>query len=229
MAETETPRTVLIVADRSEKGQALREALEGEGKAALVASGPAEGWRLAQSARPSLLILDFDLPDDKSLSLCSKVRAHPALGPTPIIVLVDKTRPGEKEKGFAAKADVCLARPLQSRELNLWVRALLRRARSGEAEGGVLRADDFSIDPRARTVTVGERVIRDLTRKEFDLLYELVLRRPRVLSKQAIMGSLWKSVLRDNTVEVHVRNLRSKLGDAASRVVTVPKAGYRFQ
>jgi len=221
--------TVLVVADRPEKVPEFQEALAAEGVSVLCAQGAAEGWKLVEKARPSLVVLDFDLSDDKSLSLCSRIRAHPAAGATPILVVVEKGRPGDKEKGFAAKADACLGRPFQAQELKLWVRALLRRARVNEKAGGVLRAEDFVVDPQSRTVTAGERLIRDLTKKEFDLLYELVRCRPRVLSKQFIMSSLWRSVMRDNTVEVHVRNLRGKLGDAASRIVTVPKAGYRFQ
>ena len=108
------------------------------------------------------------------------------------------------------------------------MKALLRRARSDEKEGGVLRAEDFVIDPRARTVKTAGQVVRDLTQKEFSLLYELVKRRPRALSKEYIMRSLWNSVLRDNTVEVHLWNLRKKLGPAGARILTVSKAGYRF-
>jgi two-component system, OmpR family, alkaline phosphatase synthesis response regulator PhoP len=223
------PISVLVIADRPEKTREFQDALAAEGIAVTGVKGAAEGWKLLEKAPPSLVILDFDVPDDKCLSLCARIRAHPAAGGTPILVVVDKTRPGEKEKAFAAKADACLGRPFQPQELKLWVRALLRRAQVSEKAGGVLRAEDFTVDPQSRTVTVGDRVIRDLTKKEFDLLYELVRCRPRVLSKQFIMGSLWRSVLRDNTVEVHVRNLRAKLGDAASRIVTVPKAGYRFQ
>lgn len=199
------------------------------GPGILHAAALKEGWALLEGSRPALLILDWDLADAKASAFCEKMRAHPALKLTLLLVLVDKARPGDKEKGFAAKADACLGRPFDPRELRLWAAALLRRVQRSEQAGGVLRAEDFSMDPQARTVTAGDRVIRDLTDKEFSLLYELVRRRPKVVSKESLMRALGSSVVRDNTVEVHVRNLRLKLGPAAGRVVTVTKAGYRFQ
>jgi len=108
------------------------------------------------------------------------------------------------------------------------VKALLRRMDLTDAEGGVVRVGEFAVDPSSHAVTAGDRSIKNLTKKEFELLYELVRLSPKVLSKDRIMNSLWSTVLRDNTVEVHIRNLRSKLGDDSKRVVTVPGIGYRF-
>lgn len=220
---------VLLVEDDEAVVEVVRVSLpEGE---YLVESAPtaAEGWRLFESSRPDLVILDLGLPDDSGLSLCRKVRAHASRGATPIIVLTGRADIEDKANLFAAGADHYLVKPIPMAELKLWVSALLRRVRYCEEAGGVLRAEGFSIDPQSHTVSLGEALVRNLTRKEFDLLYELVRVRPRPLSKNFILSSLWGEVLRDNTVEVHIRNIRGKLGAGAKRIVTVAGVGYRFE
>lgn len=221
--------TILLVEDDSQGAALIREALSEQGYVFTHAGTCAEGWRYFESLRPALVILDVNLPDGSGLELCRRIRTHPSLGATPVMVLTGKGHLDDKAKGFEAGADHYLVKPLQVEELRLWIGALLRRVQLEEKEGGILRAEDFVVDPQSHTVTAGEQVVRNLTRKEFELLYELVRRKPKVLSKEQILKSLWSTVLRDNTVEVHIRNLRLKLGPAAKRIVTVPGLGYRFE
>lgn len=221
-------QAVLLVEDDPAVSAVVRSGLGPAGYELLHAGNCADGWRIFEAARPSLAVLDVGLPDGSGVELCRRIRSHPDLAPTPVILLTAKGEIEDKVGGFEAGADHYLVKPFQVDELRFWAEALLRRIRFAEEEGGVLRNEDFVVDPAAHTVTAGDRVIRDLTRKEFDLLYELVRRRPRVLSKEFILSALWNSVLRDNTVEVHIRNLRLKLGPAAERVITVPGQGYRF-
>lgn len=220
---------ILIIAEkREEAAEALLRTLAQDGYKAVFAAGWAEGWKQCERLCPAMLMLRLGAAPKRGLAVCSKVRAHPTLSATPVVLLADGSGIEDKERGFAAGADLYLAAPFDEGRLRLWVKALLRRAKSDEKEGGVLRAEDFVIDPKSRTVKTAGAVIRDLTQKEFQLLYELVRRRPRTLSKEFIMRSLWNTVLRDNTVEVHLWNLRKKLGPAGARILTVSKAGYRF-
>ncbi|MBI5595498.1 MAG: response regulator transcription factor [Elusimicrobia bacterium] len=220
---------VLVAADSPEKLRALLAALGAAAEGASSAAGLDEAWRIFKEDPPSVVILDWDLADKRAGAFCTKLRGHPTGRGTALLVFVEAGDPAQTEKGFAAKADACLPRPLEPRRLKLWVDAVSRRARRGEEAGGVLRAEGLVIDPRRRTVACGDFLAGDLTKKEFDLLCALVRRRPGVLSKEFIMGTVWRTVMRDNTVEVHVKNLRAKLGPAAGRIVTVPKAGYRFE
>lgn len=222
------PATVLIVEDESDVTALLRAALSSEGYVLVDASTLADGWKYFETLRPDLVIADVGLPDGTGLTLCKKVRAHAVLSDTPFIILTGKEQLEDKEKGFAAGADHYLTKPLQIKELRLWVASLLRRIKYSDQGHGLLRVHDFLIDPQTHRVQVGEQVVGNLTRREFDLLYELVRQRPKVLSRQYILSAVWNTILRDNTVEVHVRNIRSKLGAAAPRVVTVPGVGYRF-
>lgn len=219
---------ILFVEDERAAQALIREALEGLAQELLGAATVAEGWESFLEHRPALLILDINLPDGSGFELCRRVRAHNTLASTPIILLTGRADIVDKREGFDAGADHYLIKPIQLPELVLWVRALLKRIDFAEREGGVLRAEGCVVDPQRHAVLLGEREVRDLTRKEFELLYELVRRRPRVLTKEQAMQSLWKAVLRDNTIEVHVRNLRRKLGAAGARVLTVGD-GYRFE
>lgn len=222
------PAPILFVSERPREAAApLLEALSAESPA-VFAEGWEEGRRAFEESRPGILVLDLGPNAEKGLALCRAVRRHEALSATPVAVLTAADGLEEKERGFAAGADLVLARTLDPKRLCLWVRSLMRRARAAEEGGGVLRADDFVVDPRSRTVKAGGRAVKDLTPKEFALLYELVRRRPRTLSRESLLRVLSKDVLRDNTLEVHVLNLRRKLGAAGARVVAVPKKGYRF-
>ncbi|MBI2362187.1 MAG: winged helix-turn-helix domain-containing protein [Elusimicrobia bacterium] len=220
---------VLVAADGAGKLEALRGAVSADAREVLAAASLDEAWRLFKDDPPAVVILDWDLADKKAAAFCAKLRGHKTGAAAALLVFVEPGDAAQTERGFAAKADAVLPRPLDPRRLRLWVEAVDRRAKRGEEAGGVLRAEGLVIDPRRRTVACGDFLADDLTQKEFDLLCALVRRRPGVLSKEYIMGTVWRTVMRDNTVEVHVKNLRAKLGPAAARVVTVPKAGYRFE
>ena len=221
--------TVLLVEDDRIQAEIFRDALAQEGYTVVHAVNAQEGWRYFQSLHPALVITDVGLPDELGTQLCERIRAHGAFGTTPVIMLTARGSMEAKEVGFSAGADHYLVKPIQIAELKLWVKALLRRVGKEHADGGLLRAEDFVIDPKSHRVTVGGAVIPNLTVKEFDLLYELVRRRPHVVSKEQLLRSVWHDALRDNTVEVHIKNVRSKLGDAARRIVTVHGLGYRFE
>lgn len=221
--------TILLVEDDLDIADLIHDALSSEGYVFVHAENLERGWENFERLRPVLVILDVGLPDGSGFDLCRRIRAHAALGATPVIMLTAKGELKDKMSGFDAGADHYLVKPIRIAEFLLWVRALLRRVGFADREGGVLRAEDCAADPQAHTVSGGGKVIKNLTRKEFELFYELLRRRPKVVSRESIMKSLWNTVLRDNTIEVHIRNLRRKLGPLAGRIVTVPGVGYKFE
>lgn len=221
--------SIVFVEDEAEVVALVREALAPLDAVLHHAGDLAQGWRLLESQRPDLAILDWALPDGSGLDLCRRLRAHPALYRLPVIVLTGKGRKEEKEEGFDAGADHYLVKPFQIDEIQLWARALLRRTGVPERGQGLLRAEGLALDPEAHAVTAGAEVVRNLTRKEFELLYYLVKNRPRVLTRERILAALWDEAVRDNTVEVNITRLRAKLGAAGRRIVTVAGLGYRFE
>lgn len=223
------PKTILLVEDDEQIAGMIRESLASAGHDVAHAPDMERGWERFERLRPALVILDVGLPDGSGLDLCRRIRAHAVLSATPVVVLTARGDIKDKVMGFDAGADHYLVKPIQIAELRLWVSALLRRVAVCDREGGVLRAGDCAVDPQAHTVSSGGKVVKNLTRKEFELFYELVRRRPKVVSKESIMKSLWSTVLRDNTIEVHIRNIRRKLGPLAGRIVTVSGVGYKFE
>ncbi len=174
-------------------------------------------------------MLDVGLPDGSGLDVLRRLRATPALAAVPVILLTGRETLPDKQSGFEAGADHYLVKPVQIPELLLWAKSLLRRTRTEEQKRGIVRAGDMVVDPDAHTASAGGRPVAGLTPKEFDLLYHLVRVSPKPLPKEFIINELWKAAVRENTVEVHVRNLRTKLGAHGDRLVTVHGVGYKFE
>lgn len=222
-------QVILLVEDELGPRNALERSLVEAGYAVSVAGTIGDGKRLFAERPFDTVVLDLNLPDGDGMDLLETIRAHSSRAATPVVILTADARPESKLAGLAFGADHYLAKPVDAEEMLFWVTALLRRAGHGEREAGVIRFERGQIDPVTHTVRIEGREIGNLSRKEFDLLYQLIASRPRILSKRFILAKLWHTVLTDNTVEAHVKRLRDKLGpQAAFRVTTVSGKGYRF-
>ncbi|MBI5202148.1 MAG: response regulator transcription factor [Elusimicrobia bacterium] len=222
-------KTILVIEDDGNTRRALAAALESAGHRVVQSDGVEVGYHLFQTEKPDLIVLDITLPDGNGVDLCRKVRAHKALASTPVIMLTGKGQLDDKTAGFEAGADQYLVKPVLPQELLLWTQALLNRLALDKDEGGKLEAGDIVIDPDAHLVTFGETRIPNLTGKEFDLFYALVKKRPKVLSREWILSTLWRTVAVDNLVDAHMSKLRRKLPQAlADRLQAVPGKGFRY-
>ncbi|MCX5787433.1 MAG: response regulator transcription factor [Elusimicrobia bacterium] len=222
--------TILIVDDESSTRALLRIPLEHEGFRVVEADTVQMGARLFGAEKPDLAVLDVELPDGTGYELCASIRKHPELSSTPVIMLTGKRLSlAEKELGFQSGADHYLIKPVALAELVLWVRSLLRRLELDKGEGDVLCAGDLDINVKAHWVRHRGQLIANLTRKELELLYCLVKKRPAALSRKYILSNLWHTVAVDRLVDAHISNLRKKLPQAvADRIQSVPGKGYRF-
>ncbi|MBI4349642.1 MAG: response regulator transcription factor, partial [Elusimicrobia bacterium] len=163
------------------------------------------------------------------LDLCKEIRASKTLFTTPVIMLTGKGRIEDKSGGFEAGADQYLVKPVQPREVLMWVAALVRRVKIDAGETEVLEAGDLTIDLKSHIVKFKDQSMPNLTVKEFELLYFLVRKRPQVLTRKHIIYNLWRSVTVDNVVDTHVHNLRKKVGpELALRIQSVPGKGFRY-
>lgn len=222
-------RKILIVEDRQELREALGDILSSAGHAVIGAESAKMGWHLFQMDKPDLVLLDVGLPDGSGLDLCRKMRSHKALSATPIIVLTGLSALEHKTAGFDAGADQYLVKTVQPKELVLWVEALLRRVRFDLDDGGELQAGELVLDVKGHIVHCGAQVVPDLTRREYDLLYMLVKKRPTVLTRRFILSVVWRTVAVDHLVDVYVSNLRKKLPPTfAGRIQSVPGKGFRY-
>ena len=177
---------------------------------------------------PHLLILDLMLPDADGYDLCKHLRASDRFAHLPIIILTARGEETDKVLGLELGADDYITKPFSPKELVARVKALLRRQRAQADTKTVRLGDDVLIDANSYEVTVaGKRL--EMTTTEFKILHLLCQRPGWVYSRDQILDYLWgteKAVL-DRTVDVHIRNLREKLGPAGRLIKNVRGVGYK--
>ncbi len=222
---------VLVVEDEPDIRDLIVLHLEREGFRCRTAGTGGEALRSARARVPDLVVLDLMLPEMDGLEVCRRLRREPATAAVPIIMLTAKTGEVDRVVGLEVGADDYVAKPFSPKELVARVRAVLRRARPSEATT-VLAAGGITLDPARHAAAVEGRPL-SLTLKEFELLRALLQAAGRVLSREHLLERVWgyarAGEIESRTVDVHVRRLRAKLGDAGRRVSTVKGVGYRFE
>jgi DNA-binding response OmpR family regulator len=193
-----------------------------------VQMSPSGEDAIAQVSRdaPALIVLDLMLPGIDGLEVCRRIRKT---SDVPILMLTARDEDVDKIIGLEVGADDYLTKPFNPRELVARVKSILRRAtpERRQVESAVIRHGDLSIDSGRREVRVGSEEVQ-LAPKEFDLLWELLDHRGLVLTRDQLLERVWGYTFAGDTrtVDVHVRQLRRKLGDA-SPIVTVWGVGYK--
>ena len=189
---------------------------------------PSEFWRAMDAEMPELVLLDIMLPEEDGLSILRKLRARPATKRLPIIMLTAKNSEYDRVIGLDHGADDFVSKPFSMLELIARIRAVLRRAEPAQASG------DFSlgllfVSPDRHEVKVGGKDVT-LTNKEFELLCLLLQNKGIVLTRATLMDRVWgfESERENRTLDVHIRTLRVKLGEAGSYIETVRGIGYKI-
>lgn len=183
-------------------------------------------FRTAMAERlPDLLLLDIMLPEEDGLSILKKLRADSSASGLPIILLTAKTTEFDKVTGLDSGADDYITKPFGAKELISRINALLRRTHGAESR---LTAGDITLIPSRHEVLRGEERLV-LTLKEYELLAALMKEKGKVISRDELLSRVWGYDFsgESRTVDVHVRTLRSKLGDSGSIIETVRGVGYR--
>ena len=179
----------------------------------------------------ALVVLDLMLPGIDGLEVCRLLKQRAESKGVPVLMLTARTEEVDRIVGLELGADDYLVKPFSPRELVLRIRAILRRAHSGEVEEDErIQAGPLQIDPIGHRVQVAGEYV-ELTATEFRLLLTLAQRRGRVQSREELLNVVWgyeHSGYR-RTVDTHVRRLREKIGEAAEMVETVRGVGYRFR
>lgn len=189
----------------------------------------ADFWQALEKELPQLVLLDIMLPDEDGLHILKRLRAGAETADLPVMMLTAKSSEYDRVVGLDSGADDYMPKPFGMMELVSRVRALLRRAAKPAAEDKLFTAGSLAVDVKRRAVTVdGEPVI--LTYKEFELLCYLLENRGVVLSRDQILTKIWDYNYsgETRTVDVHIRTLRQKLGDAGTLIETVRGVGYRL-
>jgi len=212
--------SILVVEDEPSIASFVGMYLEKAGFAVRTAETGAAALEQADAEAPSLVILDLMLPDLDGIDVCRRIRQR---SDVPILMLTARDDDIDKIIGLEVGADDYLTKPFNPGELVARVKSVLRRANPErrELQSASLQHGDLRIDAGRREVTVSEEEVQ-LAPKEFDLLWELLLTRDQLLER--VWGYTFAGDTR--TVDVHVRQLRRKLGDA-SPIVTVWGVGYK--
>ncbi|HTW98769.1 MAG TPA: response regulator transcription factor [Acidimicrobiales bacterium] len=224
-AGSDQPTIVLVEDDRS-ISELVDLYLRNAGFRVLQAGEGTRGLELVSQHRPALVVLDIGLPGGKDgIEVCKAIRAS---SDVPIVILTARDDEVDRVIGLELGADDYITKPFSPRELVARVRAILRRSDRSERPtkepktiGGV------TVDSLRREVTVGEEPIA-LTAREFDLLAHFVGHPGIVFSRQQLLDAVWGTGWYgdERTVDVHVRQLRRKLGDALP-LTTIWGVGYR--
>ena len=178
---------------------------------------------------PDLVALDIMLPRDDGLTILKKLRQNQRYSAIPVIMLTAKGSELDKIKGLDLGADDYLTKPFSVMELISRIKAVLRRSTPTTAAPPTLTYQNIRVDHERRAVTVdGGEVI--LTFKEYELLHYFMLNKGIALSRDKIMEVVWGYDFEgeSRTVDVHIRSLRLKLGDAGENIKTLRNVGYKL-
>lgn len=217
---------ILVVDDERAIRRLLRMYLDEAGFTVTEAADGVEALRKMRAGGIDLVLLDLMIPEMDGLEVCRRVRAdHPGV---PVIMLTAREDEASRVTGLEMGADDYVTKPFSGRELVARVRAVLRRVQGPPDPGGMLRAGAAELDPVSRTCRVDGHDV-DLTRLEFDLLAELAGHPNVVFTRERLLERVWgyQSGVGGKTVDVHVANLRRKLGKDLP-IVAVRGVGYRL-
>ncbi|HEX6761529.1 MAG TPA: response regulator transcription factor [Gaiellaceae bacterium] len=220
------PTSILVVEDEGSIASFVSLYLKNAGYTVRTAANGSEALSQVAAQMPGLIVLDLMLPDIDGIEVCKRIRQR---SDVPILMLTARDEDVDKIIGLEVGADDYLTKPFNPRELVARVKSILRRAtpERRELESETIEHGDLRIDAGRRAVTVaGDEV--QLAPKEFDLLWELLDHRGLVLTRDQLLERVWGYTFAGDTrtVDVHVRQLRRKLGDA-SPIVTVWGVGYK--
>lgn len=191
---------------------------------------PSEFRKAMTEKLPELILLDIMLPEEDGLSILRKIRSDPETERLPVIMLTAKDTEYDKVEGLDSGADDYVAKPFGIMELLSRVKALLRRTADNSAEKNSLSVGNICIYPsRHEVLADGEKV--SLTLKEYELLLWLVKNRGEVYSRDTLLQKIWGYDFsgESRTVDVHVRTLRSKLGNSGDIIKTIRGVGYKAE
>jgi DNA-binding response OmpR family regulator len=220
------PSAILVVEDETSIASFVAAYLRNAGYAVTTAATAQAALIHLAGESPALVILDLNLPDGEGVELCRRIRKT---SDVPILMLTARDEDIDKIIGLEVGADDYMTKPFNPRELVARVKSILRRAapERRRTESDELHHGELTINAGKREVHVGDEEIR-LAPKEFDLLWELLDHRGIVLTRDQLLERVWGYTFAGDTrtVDVHVRQIRRKLGDA-SPIVTVWGVGYK--
>ena len=203
--------------------------LQSQGMEAEGFERPSEFWQAFQGRRPQLVLLDIMLPEEDGLQVLRRLRGMPGGGSLPVILLTAKSTEYDTVLGLDEGADDYVAKPFGMMELMARVRAALRHGGQERQEERTYTLGSLYVDPARHIVRVDGQDVT-LTLKEYQVLCLLLERPGTVFTRDQLLNIIWGYEFdgASRTVDVHIRTLRQKLGEAGSCIETVRGVGYKI-
>lgn len=190
-------------------------------------SSPKEFWQGIDTELPELVLLDIMLPEEDGLSILNKLKNHAETEHIPVIMLTAKGSEFDKVTGLDMGADDYVAKPFGTMELISRVRAVLRRYDKSNRDK-IYKIGELYVEPAKHIITVSGEAV-SLSYKEYLLLMVLLEAEGNVVERDRLLTSVWGQYYTESrTLDVHIRKLRVKLGDAGKLIQTIKGIGYKL-
>lgn len=228
--------TILVIDDDELVSRTLQRTLKIYGHHVMVSNSGTEGLQLAHRHRPDMFILDIMMPGADGYQVCRQIRGDPLLQELPVLFLTARLKDEDKIEGFRAGADDYLTKPFNMEELNLRVRAIMRRVNPTKPEPedtSKVIAGNVILDTRSFKVTTPYGTSL-LTNVQFDLIYHLMSNADQVFNSQQLLQDVWdypRDTGSPELVRAHIKNLREKIEPEPSKPIyirTIQGHGYTF-
>ncbi|MCL4803274.1 MAG: response regulator transcription factor [Anaerolineae bacterium] len=227
---------ILVIDDDDLVSRTLQRALKLYDYQVMTANSGIEGLQLARRHRPDLFILDIMMPGVDGYQVCRQIRGDPLLQDAPVLFLTAKAKDEDKIEGFRAGGDDYLVKPFNMQELELRVKAILRRAGPEKVEDASVNevvVGNVTLDCRTFKVNTPHGMIL-LTNVQFDLLYHLMSHADQVFNSQQLLQDVWdypRDTGSPELVRAHIKNLREKIEPSPAEPIyikTIQGHGYSF-
>jgi two-component system, OmpR family, phosphate regulon response regulator PhoB len=223
---------ILVIEDEHSLVEVVSCNLEREGFEVLAAYDGQEGLRQAQLKLPDLIVLDLMLPNKPGLEVCRELRMGPRTRDIPIIMVTAKAEESDQLVGFATGADDYVTKPYSVKVLVERIKKELRRRQLKEEPpaGKVFESQGIVIDRHSHRALYRDQEL-PLTPTEFRLLEVLIRQAGRAFTRYELMDAAIgeDAIVLERTIDVHIKSLRKKLGEAGELIETVRGVGYRFR
>ena len=224
---------ILVIEDEQAIAELVKINLELLGHQVTTAPDGIKGLAMSQQNTPDLIVLDVMMPDLDGFTVCQRLRQNPRTNHIPVLMLTALSTTKDKVAGFDAGADDYLPKPFDIPELQVRVRALLRRAGSVPNSASlpeILTAGEITLIPENLQAKVGDR-IEKLTPTEFEILHCLMQHHGQTVSTGKLLEEVWGYSPDDDvdTIRVHIRHLRTRLEKGDRKYIkTVYGGGYQL-
>ena len=214
-----------------EDDEGIREieeyALKNAGHMVIGFSNARDFYAKLKELIPNMVILDIMLPDEDGTEILRRLRQNSETKKLPVIMITAKTSEMDMVKGLDSGADDYMKKPFSVMELISRVKALLRRTME---ERTVFQVDEISLNHEKHQVMVSQALV-ELTFKEYELLRLLMINPGEVVTRDSLMSAIWGTeyIGESRTLDMHVKTLRQKLGEAGNRIKTVRNVGYKIE